>query len=239
MISKGKALYSGKAKTLFETNDEKVLYCEFRDDISAFNAEKVANLSDKGKINNYINAFLMQYLQANGIKTHFIERVSETASLFQKLTMLPLECVVRNRAAGSICKRLGIAKNTVFNPPIFEFFYKDDSLGDPLINESHIISCGFATKEQMAKMYQLTHAVNNVLSPLLLEKGFLLVDYKLEFGLIDGEIILADEFTPDGCRLWDAQTLEIFDKDRFRQDLGDVVAHYQLVAERLGVSFSA
>ncbi|MGE4350097.1 MAG: phosphoribosylaminoimidazolesuccinocarboxamide synthase [Candidatus Berkiella sp.] len=235
MVAKLKEIYRGKAKTMYETDNPKALYCEFRNDISAFNAEKLANLDRKGLINNHFNAFIMQHLENEGVETHFIEKIGETASLVKKLKMFPLECVVRNLSAGSLCKRLGIEKNQPLNPPVFEFFYKNDKLGDPLINESHIITFKWATAEEIAQMKALTFRVNEILSKLFKANDLLLADYKLEFGLFEGRIILADEFTPDGCRIWDAKTLEIFDKDRFRQDLGNVVESYELVARRLNI----
>lgn len=235
MVKKLKEIYRGKAKTMYETNDPNVLYCEFRDDISAFNAEKLDTLEKKGQINNFFNAYIMQHLEKAGIKTHFVDRVADNATLVKNLKMYPLECVVRNRAAGSLCKRLGIEKNTLLNPPIFEFFYKDDALGDPLINESHVVTFGWASAEEMQEMKRITFKVNEVLMALFAASDLILADYKLEFGKYHGDIVLADEFTPDGCRIWDANTLESLDKDRFRQDLGSVVESYAYVANRLGI----
>lgn len=234
-MKKGKELYRGKAKTMYLTDDPNVLYCEFRNDISAFNAVKVDSLADKGKTNNFINEHIMQRLEENNLKTHFIKRVDETGTLVRNLEMLPVECIVRNMAAGSICKRLGVAQKAPLTPPVFEFCYKNDALGDPLINESHILSFKWATQSQIDEMKRLTFSVNELLSKLFDEIGFILADYKLEFGVFEGNILLADEFTPDGCRLWDKETHEIYDKDRFRQDLGSVVEYYKVVAERLGI----
>lgn len=227
--------YKGKAKTLYTTDDPTKFYCEFRNDTSAFNGQKVEQLERKGMVNNYFNAFIMQYLQNNQVATHFVELVDDNASLVEKLDMFPLECVVRNYAAGSLCKRLGLEKGQALTPPVFEFFYKSDKLGDPLINDSHIETFSWASKEEVETMKALTLQVNAVLSKLFLEHEMILVDYKLEFGKTNGQIVLADEFTPDGCRIWDANTLEVLDKDRFRQDLGNVVESYELVAKRLNI----
>lgn len=235
MVTPVKEIYRGKAKTLYTTENPNQLYCEFRNDTSAFNGQKLACLDRKGMINNHFNAFIMRFLEEKGIETHFIELVSENASLFKKLKMYRLECVVRNFAAGGLCKRLGVEKGLKLTPPIFEFFLKDDKLGDPLINESHIATFQWASENELEHMKSITFKVNEILSHLFLEKGLLLVDYKLEFGQIDGKIILGDELTPDGCRIWDKETLEILDKDRFRQDLGNVVESYEIVARRLNV----
>ncbi len=229
-------LYTGKAKTVYRTDHPEQLWLEFRDSASAFNAQKLATLAGKGATNAAINTAIMQRLAAARIPTHFIKQLSPTESLVQALTMIPVECVVRNRAAGGICKRLGLEKGLIFHPPVFEFFYKNDALGDPMINEAHIISLGWATQAQIEEMKRLTFAVNEVLNPYFLEAGLILVDYKLEFGVNgQGQLVLADEFSPDGCRIWDQETGFIFDKDRFRQDLGEVVESYQALAKRLHI----
>lgn len=228
-------LYAGKAKTMFETDDPNYLIMEFRNDVSAFNGVKLASLDNKGKINNQINAFLMNILQDSGIPVHFKQLYSDTESIVRRLDMIPVECVVRNYAAGGISKRLGIAEGVGLNPPVFEFFYKSDELGDPMVNESHILTFGWATTEEIQIMRDFSMAVNRVLLPLFEKAGLLLIDYKLEFGRMHGTICLADELTPDGCRIWDAHTLEKMDKDRFRRDLGEVVEHYELLANRLQV----
>ncbi len=228
-------LYSGKAKSVYATEHPDQFMMEFRDDVSAFNGVKTAKLSRKGEINNQFNAFFMEKLEAAGIKTHHIETLSANTSLVKKLEMLPVECVVRNWAAGSICKRLGLSKGQMLEPPVFEFFLKDDDLGDPMINDSHIATFGWATASQVDEMKRLTLAINGILQPSFKAAGLWLVDYKLEFGVYEGELVLGDEFTPDGCRIWDSETKEPFDKDRFRQDLGDVVASYEEVARKLGV----
>lgn len=228
-------LHTGKAKTAFTTADPDVLIMEYRNDTSAFDGKKLEQLDRKGSVNNKFNAFIMEYLAKQGVPTHHISLISDNQSLVKRLQMLPVECVVRNRAAGSICRRLGLEEGQVFATPIFEFFYKDDSLGDPMINDCHVLAFGWATESQMAAMKALSLRVNELLSQLFDAAGLHLVDYKLEFGVYKGEILLADEFSPDGCRLWDKNTLEKMDKDRFRQGLGNVIEYYEEVARRLGV----
>ena len=232
----GDLITTGKAKSLYSSNEEDYLIMHYRDDTSAFDGKKIESLEGKGTINNKFNAFIMEYLEKEGIATHFQKLLSETDSLVKKLEMAPVECVVRNVAAGSICKRLGLEEGMDLNPPTFEFFYKDDELGDPMINEYHIKSFGLATEEQVEQMQEKTFLVNDALKRLFSNAGMILVDYKLEFGSFKGELLLGDEFTPDGCRVWDVETREKLDKDRFRQGLGDVVESYQIMAKRLGVS---
>jgi len=236
-MEKRELLYSGKAKSVYTTDDQDLLVMEFRDDTSAFDGKKLAQLANKGMVNNKFNAFIMEKLQAQGVETHFEKLLSDNESLVKRMGMLPVECVVRNFAAGSICRRLGVEEGAELSPPTFEFFLKDDNLGDPMINESHIETFGWASAEQVAQMKVLSFKVNEVLKELFLQGNMLLVDSKLEFGLFNGELILGDEFTPDGCRLWDKDTKEKLDKDRFRQDLGDVVESYQVVGKRLGLEF--
>lgn len=234
-MQKREELYRGKAKTVFTTDDENALILEFRNDTSAFDGEKVEQLDRKGEVNNKFNHFIMQHLENAGVETQLIERLSDTESLVKKLDMIPIECVVRNFAAGSMCKRLGIEEGQALTPPTFEFFLKNDALHDPMVNESHIITFDWATQEQIDEMKRLTYIVNDVLSALFSDGGMLLVDFKLEFGLFNGKLVLGDEFSPDGCRLWDKETRKKMDKDRFRQGLGSVIETYIEVAERLGV----
>ncbi|AJQ94634.1 phosphoribosylaminoimidazolesuccinocarboxamide synthase [Gynuella sunshinyii] len=236
-MKKGKLLYSGKAKSVYETENPQQLVIEFRNDTSAFDGKKVAQLDRKGMVNNKFNAFIMDKLSKAGIETHFEQLLSDTESLVKRMAMLPVECVVRNRAAGSLVRKLGIEEGRELNPAVFEFFYKSDALGDPMINDSHIITFGWATAKQIEQMKTITHQVNEVLSKLFLDGGLILVDYKLEFGVYEGRVLLGDEFSPDGCRLWDASTMEKMDKDRFRQDLGNVIEAYEEVGRRIGVSF--
>lgn len=236
-MEKREELYSGKAKSVYKTDDPDLFILQFRNDTSAFDGEIIEQLEDKGKVNNIFNAFIMEKLEAAGVKTHFQERLSDTESLVRRLDMIPVECVIRNLAAGSLCKRYGIEEGIEITPPTFEFFLKNDDLHDPMINDYHIISFGWAKQEDIDAMKALTFEVNNVLQALFLEAGMLLVDYKLEFGLYKGEIILGDEFSPDGCRIWDSETRNKMDKDRFRQKLGNVIDTYKEVGQRLGISF--
>ena len=226
---------TGKAKSLYTTNEPDQLIMEFRDDTSAFDGKKMEALDNKGKVNNQFNAFVMEFLASKGIETHFIKLLSNHESLVHKLDMFPIECVVRNRATGSLCKRLGIEDGLILDPPLFEFFLKDDDLGDPLINDHHIESFGWATQEDTDAMRDLTLKINDILVEFFMEANLILVDYKLEFGKFNDKMLLADEFTPDGCRLWDKDTLTKMDKDRFRQDLGNVIETYGEVGERLGM----
>ena len=234
-MQKLEELYAGKAKSVYLTDDEDKLILHYRNDTSAFDGEKIEQLDRKGEINNKFSAFIMQKLEAAGVPTHHEGLLSAEESVVKKLDMFPIECVVRNIAAGSICKRLGVEDGINLTPPTFEFFLKNDELHDPMINEFHIRSFGWADDEAVEKMKELTFKVNDVLTKLFADVGLLLVDYKLEFGRFQGEIYLGDEFTPDGCRLWDAETRKKLDKDRFRQGLGGVVEAYQEVAHRLGV----
>ncbi len=234
-MEKKKEIASGKAKSMYTTEDPKYLVMEFRDDASAFDGKKRASLENKGKVNNQFNAFVMEFLASKNIKTHFLELLSSNESLVYSLDMFPIECVVRNRATGSLCKRLGIEDGLILEPPLFEFFLKDDDLGDPLINSNHIISFGWASQEDLEVMKSITLEVNKILVDFFSKANLLLIDFKLEFGKYNNEILLADEFTPDGCRLWDKDTLTKMDKDRFRQDLGNVIETYGEVADRLGI----
>ncbi|MGB3622378.1 phosphoribosylaminoimidazolesuccinocarboxamide synthase [Ketobacter sp. MCCC 1A13808] len=236
-MEKREELYKGKAKSVYTTDDPDALVLFFRNDTSAFDGKKIEQLDRKGMVNNKFNAFIMEKLEAAGIETHFTKLLSDQESLVKSLKMMPLECVVRNISAGSICRRLGVEEGLDLNPPTFEFFLKNDDLGDPMVNEYHIKSFGWAEKEHVEKMQELTFQVNTVLKQLFLEGGMLLVDYKLEFGLYQGRVVLGDEFTPDGCRLWDKETRKKLDKDRFRQGLGGVVESYEEVGARLGMKF--
>jgi phosphoribosylaminoimidazole-succinocarboxamide synthase len=207
----------------------------FRDDTSAFDGEKVEQLSKKGEVNNKFNAFIMQYLAENGVPTHFEKLLNDTESLVKSMQMMPVECVVRNVASGSLVRRLGVEDGLELNPPLFELFLKNDALHDPMINEYHIETFGWAKAEDVIKMKALTFKVNTLLKELFDKAGMILVDYKLEFGLFKGEVYLGDEFSPDGCRLWDKETRKKLDKDRFRQGLGGVIEAYEEVARRIGV----
>ncbi len=233
-MEKKKELYHGKAKSMYETEDPNRCIMYFRDDTSAFDGKKVEQLDRKGRTNNKFNFFIMKKLEDAGILVHVEKLLNDRECLVKKLTMLPIECVVRNVAAGSVCKRLGITEGIDLNPPTFEFFLKNDELHDPMVNDSHIISFGWATSEQIEEMKSMSFKVNEVLKDLFDKAGLILVDYKLEFGVFEGKLYLGDEFSPDGCRLWDKQTRKKLDKDRFRQDLGGVIEAYEEVARRIG-----
>ena len=236
-MEKIKELTKGKAKSLFTTSNDDQLIMHFSDDTSAFDGKKKEALLGKGTINNQFNAFIMEHLKENNVETHLIDVLNTSDSLVHKLNMFPIECVIRNRASGSICRRLGTEDGLIFESPLFEFFLKDDDLGDPLINDEHIISFGWASIDQIKEMKSITYKINTILSKLFLDSGLILVDFKVEFGVFkDTKILLADEFTPDGCRLWDSKTMKKMDKDRFRQGLGDVVESYHQVADRLGMN---
>jgi phosphoribosylaminoimidazole-succinocarboxamide synthase len=236
-MEKREQLYAGKAKSIFKTDDPDHLIMLFRNDTSAFDGKRIEQLDRKGMVNNKFNGFIMGKLQAAGIPTHFVKLLSDTESLVKKMEMIPVECVVRNMAAGSLVRRLGITEGQELTPPTFELFLKNDALGDPMVNESHVQAFGWATPEQLVRMKELTFKINAVLKDLFATGNMLLVDFKVEFGLHKGEIILGDEFSPDGCRLWDKDTREKLDKDRFRQNLGNVVESYEMVGKRLGLSF--
>jgi phosphoribosylaminoimidazole-succinocarboxamide synthase len=237
-MEKREERYRGKAKTVYATGDPRYLVMHYRDDVSAFDGAKVAKLEGKGETNNRINAYVMGKLADAGIASHFVRILNDRESLVRAMKMIPVECVVRNICAGSMAKRYGIEEGYRLPEPIFEFFLKSDALHDPLVNDDHIRVLGWATQHEIEEMKALTHRVNRVLKPLFANAGIDLVDYKLEFGHpIDdptGPLVLGDEFTPDGCRLWDAKSGEKLDKDRFRRDLGEVIEHYREVGRRIG-----
>lgn len=238
-MEKREELYAGKAKSVFKTDDPDYMVLEFRNDTSAFDGKKVEQLDRKGMVNNKFNAFIMQKLADAGIPTHFEKLLSDNECLVKRLDMMPVECVVRNVSAGSLCRRLGVEEGQELNPPTFELFLKDDSLGDPMVNESLVETFGWAQPADLQRSKELTYQVNDVLKKLFDDAGMMLVDYKLEFGLFNGEVLLGDEFSPDGCRLWDKKTRKKMDKDRFRQGLGDVIEAYEEVGVRLGIDFDA
>jgi len=234
-MEKRDLLYTGKAKSVFATDDADHVVIVYRNDTSAFDGKRIEQLDRKGAVNNQFNAFIMDKLTAAGIATHQIKLLSPTESLVKRLHMIPVECVVRNYAAGSLVRRLGVEEGIALTPPTFELFLKNDALGDPMINEAHAVSFGWATLEQLTEMKRLSLQINDILKALFLAGDMLLVDFKLEFGVFNGAIVLGDEFSPDGCRLWDKETRKKLDKDRFRQGLGGVVEAYEEVAHRLGV----
>lgn len=235
MAAKGALLYEGKAKKVYQTEREDQYIVEFKDDATAFNGQKKGIISGKGHLNNEISTIFFRMLEEKGIPTHFIERLSDREMLVKKVKIVPLEVVVRNIAAGSLAKRLGMEEGTALPQTVVEFYYKNDELGDPLVNRSHIAVLQLATAEQLQQMEEYARKINEILRAYLREQNVLLVDFKLEFG-IDGEgkILLADEISPDTCRFWDADTKEKLDKDRFRRDLGSVEEAYQEILRRLG-----
>ncbi|MBC7192160.1 phosphoribosylaminoimidazolesuccinocarboxamide synthase [Marinobacter sp.] len=236
-MEKREELYAGKAKSVYRTDDPDRFVMVFRDDTSAFDGEKKEQLNRKGMVNNKFNAFIMNKLEQAGVPTHFEGLLSDTDSLVKKLDMIPVECVVRNVSAGSLCRRLGVEEGQDLNPPTYELFLKNDALHDPMVNESLAVTFGWAKEDELARMKELTYKVNSVLKTLFEEAGMLLVDYKLEFGRSNDTIVLGDEFSPDGCRIWDMETRKKMDKDRFRQGLGEVIETYEEVGRRLGINF--
>ncbi len=233
-------IYEGKAKILYEGTEPGTVIQYFKDDATAFNGEKHDVIAGKGVLNNRISAHLMTKLEAIGIPTHFMRSINMREQLVRSVDVIPIELVVRNIAAGSLCKRLGLKEGEILPKPLIEFYYKKDELGDPLISEDHIFTFGWADPYELEEMVAQAWRVNDYLNGLFAGIGLRLVDFKLEFGRIWGEngelyLVLADEISPDNCRLWDEKTNEKFDKDRFRQDLGDLVEGYQYVANRLGL----
>lgn len=232
-MKKLEMLYEGKAKKVYKTDDDKKYIVDYKDDATAFNGEKRGSVSDKGVVNNIMSSIIFQELEKKGIPTHFEELLSERESLVKAVKILPLEVIVRNVAAGSMAKRYGVEEGTPLKEIVFEFSLKDDDLGDPLMNEYHVYALDLATKEQVETIKSYTFKINDIMKAYFLEKGLKLIDFKLEFGLYDGQVILADEISPDTCRLWDVKTNKKMDKDRFRRDLGDVEETYQEVLNRI------
>ncbi len=226
--------YEGKAKKVFATDDPHLFVVEYKDDATAFNAQKRGVVRGKGALNNAVSARLFEVLGARGVPTHFVETLSEQAQLVRAVSIIPVEVIVRNVAAGSFAKRYGVPEGGELSPRVVEWCYKSDELGDPPMNSLTAVALGFATEEELETLYEMSLKINNVLAPFFAERGLRLVDFKLEFGrLPSGEIILADEISPDTCRLWDAASGEKLDKDRFRRDLGGVEEAYKEVAKRV------
>ncbi|WP_234110478.1 phosphoribosylaminoimidazolesuccinocarboxamide synthase [Chryseobacterium sp. R2A-55] len=233
-MTKGKMLYEGKAKQIFETDNPEEVIVRFKDDATAFNAQKKGSFDLKGEMNNAITTLIFEYLAENGIPTHFIKKLDEREQLVKKVKIIPLEMVVRNYAAGSMAKRLGVEEGIKSPVTIFDLCYKKDELGDPLINDHHAVFLGAATYEELDEMYELTADINELLIELFDKMNIILVDFKIELGKTStGKIILADEISPDTCRLWDKDTMKKLDKDRFRRDLGEVTEAYVEIYERL------
>ncbi|MBD8034387.1 MULTISPECIES: phosphoribosylaminoimidazolesuccinocarboxamide synthase [Solibacillus] len=234
-MNKGQLLYEGKAKRLYETENPEVLFVEYKDSATAFNGEKKANIAGKGNLNNQITTLIFEKLQANGIESHFVKRLSDNEQLVRKVEIIPIEVVTRNIAAGSLAKRLGFEEGMALKRPIVEFYYKDDTLGDPLITTEHIDVLGIATLAEVEELYNAALHVNEVLSPIFAAVGVTLIDFKLEFGRDNnGNVLLADEISPDTCRLWDTKTNQKLDKDVFRRDLGSITEVYEIILQKLG-----
>lgn len=235
-MEKTTQLYEGKAKKVWATDDPNVVIVDYKDDATAFNGLKKGTIVGKGVVNNKMSNYLMQILEKKGVPTHFIEELSDRETAVKKVSIVPLEVIIRNRAAGSICKRLGLEEGMDFVCPSIEFSYKDDDLGDPLISEYHAVSCGFATREEVETIKKMAFTVNDVLKEYFTSIGVELIDFKLEFGKTsDGTIVLADEISPDTCRFWDIETHEKLDKDRFRRDMGGVEDAYAEMMKRVGL----
>ncbi len=233
-LTKVKQLYEGKAKKVYETEDKNYYIVSYKDDATAFNGEKKGTILGKGAINNRVTNFLMQMLEKEGIPTDFVQELNDRETLVKAVSIVPLEVIVRNIAAGSLSKRLGIAEGVKLSSTVLEFCYKDDSLGDPMINEYHIAAMGFASKKEVEEISAYALRINEILREYLKKDNIDLIDFKLEFGrLADGNIVLADEISPDTCRFWDSLTGEKLDKDRFRRDMGGVEEAYQEVIKRL------
>ena len=233
-MQKLQQLYEGKAKKVHATEDPNVVIVSYKDDATAFNGQKKGTITGKGAINNRMTNNLMRRLEAAGVPTHYIQELNDRETAVKKVSIIPLEVIVRNISAGSFAKRYGVAEGIVFDQPTFEFSYKNDDLGDPLLNTSHALALKLATKEEIALIRKYTMMVNDLLKGFMKEIGIDLVDFKLEFGKTsDGTIVLADEISPDTCRLWDEKTHEKLDKDRFRRDLGGAEEAYEEVMRRL------
>ncbi len=227
-------MYEGKAKKVFATDDENLCIVSYKDDATANNGLKKGTILGKGVINNRVTNHLMKLVESKGVPTHFVEEINDRETVVKKVSIVPLEVIVRNIAAGSLAKRLGLEEGTKLNKTVLEYCYKDDALGDPMVNEYHILAMDYASKEELDTIAKYAFAVNDILTEYLKEVNIELVDFKLEFGrLSDGTIVLADEISPDTCRFWDSVTNEKLDKDRFRRDMGGVEDAYQEVMKRL------
>ena len=233
-MEKNKLLYEGKAKKVYTTQDPNLLIVSYKDDATAFNGEKKGTIAGKGVINNRMSNLLMARLEREGVPTHLVRELNERETLVKKVSIIPLEVILRNVAAGSFSKRYGVEEGLVFPSPTLEFSYKNDALGDPLLNDDHVFALGLASREELSLIRGYTLTINRVLQGIWAGCGITLVDFKVEFGrLKDGSIVLADEISPDTCRLWDTKTHEKLDKDRFRRDLGGVEEAYIQVMDRL------
>lgn len=232
-MKKLEQLYEGKAKKVYKTDDPKCLIVDYKDDATAFNGEKKGQIVGKGVVNNTMSNIIFQLLEQKGVPTHYIEQLSDRETVVKAVKILPLEVIMRNISAGSFAKRYGVEEGIVFDEPTFELSYKNDDLGDPLMCESHALALKLVTKEQLEEVRKYAAIVNDTLKEFFLDKGLKLVDFKIEFGIYDGQVILADEISPDTCRLWDVKTNEKMDKDRFRRDLGKIEETYAEVLRRV------
>lgn len=234
-MEKGQLLYEGKAKRLYATDEQDILWVEYKDSATAFNGEKKAEIAGKGMLNNKITSLIFEKLQGAGIASHFVKQLSDHEQLVRQVAIIPIEVVTRNIVAGSMAKRLGLEEGTVLKQPIVEFYYKDDALGDPILTEDHIEMLELASKQEVQELREKALKVNEVLIGFFKEVGVDLVDFKIEFGRdAEGKILLADEISPDTCRLWDAKTKQKLDKDVFRRDLGNLTDAYELILAKLG-----
>ena len=235
-MKKCEQIYEGKAKKVFATDDPNLCIVDYKDDATAFNGQKKGTIVGKGVVNNRMSNFMFQLLEKHGVKTHFVEELSDRETLVKKVSIVPLEVIIRNLSAGSFAKRYGVEEGIEFAQPTIEFSYKNDDLGDPLINDYHALALGLATQEEIDTIKAMAFKVNEVMKEYFKKLDVILVDFKLEFGkTADGEIVLADEISPDTCRLWDVKTHEKLDKDRFRRDLGGVEEAYAEMMKRIGL----
>ncbi len=234
-MEKGKQIYEGKAKKVFETLDPDLCIVSYKDDATAFNGEKKGTIVGKGVVNNKMSNFMFKLLEEKGIKTDYVEELSDRDTVLKRVEIVPLEVIVRNKAAGSLSKRLGLPEGTPMKTTVLEFCYKNDDLGDPIVNEYHILAAGLATKEEIDTIAEMALKINEIMKEFFLSVNIDLIDFKLEFGRYKGEILLADEISPDTCRFWDVNTQEKLDKDRFRRDMGGVEEAYAEVMKRIGL----
>ena len=234
-MEKGKQIYEGKAKKVFETSDPELCIVSYKDDATAFNGEKKGTITGKGVVNNKMSNFMFKLLEEQGIKTDFVEELNDRDTVLKRVEIVPLEVIVRNKAAGSLSKRLGLPEGTPMKTTVLEFCYKNDELGDPIVNEYHILAADLTTKEEIDKIAQMALKINDVMIEFFKGVNIDLIDFKLEFGRFKGDIILADEISPDTCRFWDVNTGEKLDKDRFRRDMGGVEEAYAEVMKRIGL----
>ena len=235
-MKKTALLYEGKAKKVYDTDTPGVVIVDYKDDATAFNGQKKGTITGKGVVNNRMSNFMFQKLEKQGIPTHFIQELSDRETAVKKVEIIPVEVIVRNIAAGSLAKRLGLEEGTALKAPVLEFCYKNDDLGDPMINISHAVAIGIATKDELDQIAQMAYKINEIMVEYFKSVKVILVDFKIEFGRCDGKIILADEISPDTCRFWDADTMEKLDKDRFRRDMGGVEEAYAEMMKRLGLN---